>query len=109
MTITKRYKAEGVVLGHLWGGGEGSYKATSITANTQEELLAKANEMLENGSLDGGMGFESLLGAFLIITTTKFIMYKGEDYSREEQETELLGDLDEKQQDFLQDTYYKSL
>lgn len=95
------YKSGGLVFGNYWGGGKGAYAAREIEASTKEELLLKANEMLENGSLDDGMGYESLIGARIDITETKFTDIDGEEFSHENYETVFIGDLTEKEIDFL--------
>ena len=97
---TVKFKSTGLVLGHYWGGGSGSYPATKLTADTKEELIKKATDGLD-GSLDGGMGFESLIGALLVITKTTTIIHDGKRFTNEETEEEFIGNLTEEQQDFL--------
>lgn len=99
---TTKCKLTGFVLGHLWGGGEGSYPCTKLSADTKEELIKKATEGLD-GSLDSGMGFESLIGALLVITTTTTIIHDGKPFTNEETEEEFIGDLTDEQRDFLID------
>jgi len=100
------YKSNGLVLGNYWGGGIGAYKARDIEAPTQEELLTKANQMLEDGSLDDGMGYESLIGAILIITETKNTDIDGEDFSHDNSEIVFIGNLTEEEEDFLNECIY---
>jgi len=95
------YSSTGLVYGYLWGGGEGAYPAETIEADTKEELLKVANEKLNDGSLDSGMGYESLIGATLEITVTEIITFEGKDYSHNELELVTIGDLNEDQIDFL--------
>lgn len=95
------YKSEGLVFGNCWGGSRGAYKARIIEAHTKEELLEKANQQLEDGSLDSGMGYESLIGAMLIITEIKSTDIDGECFSHENYETVFIGDLTEADEDFL--------
>ncbi len=95
------FSSIGHVLGNCWGGGQGSYGAKSLQADTKEELIKKAKEKLADGSLDRGMGFESLIGAILYITKTTTIVIDDKDFENKEYEVELIGDLDEKQQLFL--------
>jgi hypothetical protein len=102
----KIYTSTGLVFGNYWGGGQGAYKAENLEAQSKEELISKAEEMIKNGSLDSGMGYESLLGAILNITETEVITKNGKEYRHEESETEMIGDLTENQQDFLMDGLY---
>lgn len=97
----KQYKSTGFVLGNLWGGGEGSYPATKLTASTKEEIIKQANELLKTRGLDSGMGYESLIGALLEIEEVETITVDGKEYTRSEFESEFIGDLTDEQQDFL--------
>ena len=97
---TVKFKSTGLVFGNYWGGGKGSYSATKLTADTKEDLIKQATDGLD-GSLDGGMGFESLIGALLSITKTTTIMHDGKLFTNEETEDEFIGNLTEEDQDFL--------
>jgi hypothetical protein len=101
---TKKFKSIGLVLGNLYMGGEGAYKAKNLKADTREELLIKATDMLSDGSLDGGMGFESLIGALLEITTVTSFIVNDKTFENEETETVFLGELTLEQQQFLEET-----
>ena len=103
------FEAKGIVLGNYWGGGQGGYSSRTITSDSKEEIITKANEMLKDGSLDSGMGYESLIGAILIITTTTTIKNKGQEFSRKDSETVFIGELTEEQENQLmawEETYY---
>ena len=97
----KTYKAEGKVLGNLWGGGSGAYGSTILENKTRKGLLKEANKLLKSGGLDSGMGFESLIGAVISITETETIKVKGKDYERSEFETIFIGDLTDEEEEFL--------
>lgn len=99
----KKYQSVGVVYGKLWGGGFGAYPAVKLQASTKEKLIETAKTMVENGSLDSGMGFEYLKGALLNIEEIETIEKNGKKYSRSEFESEVIGDLNEKEQNFLQE------
>lgn len=102
MKIEQTWTSTGVVLGNLWGGGQGTYQARKMySALSKEQLLERVKAALENGSLDGGMGFESLVGAYIIIKTTTQIVYKGEPYFNNRHEALYLGNLTEEQELFL--------
>jgi hypothetical protein len=103
MKATERFESRGLVYGNLWGGGQGAYKAKRLQAKTREELLEQALKGLD-GSLDGGMGFESLIGALLEIKKITTIVVKGKTFTNEEIEDAFIGDLTEEQQEFLQHT-----
>lgn len=96
------YKAKGIVLGKYWGGGSGSYAATPLVGFTsRKDLLKKAKEKLQDGSLDSGMGYESLIGALLIVTTVREVELDGRRFTNEETYTTFVGKLNQKQKDFL--------
>lgn len=97
----KTYKARGLVLGRYWGGGVGAYESQKINGETREEVLKKAEEMLKDGSLDGGMGFESLKGAILEIEEIEKIELKGKDFFSRDFEVVFIGDLTDDEKIFL--------
>ena len=105
MKKTVKYKASGLVFGNYWGGGKGSYKAESLISETKEDLIKQINEGIANGSLDSGMGYESLKGAIMDIITITTIIHEGKPYINEETETELFGNLNEQEQEFLENAY----
>ncbi len=103
MEKKKSFKATGFVLGNYWGGGTGAYPTIGFTADTKEELLEKANVALKDGSIDSGMGYESLIGAVLDITVTTKVELEDENYFNEKFEFDTVGELTDKQYDFLQE------
>lgn len=103
--VSTEFVSTGLVYGRYWGGGEGAYAARKLSAETKEDLLKQANDGL-NGSLDDGMGYESLIGAILNITKITTIEIEGKSFENKEYETEFVGDLTEEQQDFLIDCNY---
>jgi hypothetical protein len=97
------YTSNGRVLGNYWGGGSGSYAATSFHSDISKEDLIKQNEeALKSGALDSGMGYESLIGALLIIETRTEIIFEGKLYKNLEHENYFIGDLNEEQKEFLE-------
>jgi len=102
---TVSFKSTGLVFGNYWGGGKGSYSARKLSSDTKEGLIKEATEGL-NGSLDGGMGFESLIGAILFITKTTTIMHDGKPFTNDEIEEVFIGELTESDEDFLIDCVY---
>lgn len=106
MTLKKtdkkvKFTAKGIVLGNYWGGGSGGYATIKFEADTKKELLKKANEALNNESIDSGMGYESLIGAILDVVKTTTIIVEDEAFSNKKTETLFIGKLTEKQKDFL--------
>lgn len=100
---TKNYEITGWVYGNYWGGGKGAYPAEKIYSNTLEEGIEKAKQMLDNGSLDSGMGYESLLAARLDIKETTKIKIDEQEFSHEEHDQIFIGNenLSEEEVDFL--------
>lgn len=101
MEKTLNYKAKGMVLGNLWGGGIGAYPTKWVYGYTKEELLDNAKKSLDDGSLDKGMGFESLIGAVLNITIITKIEIDDEIFINEKFEFDSVGELSDEQHDFL--------
>ena len=81
MKETKQFKSSGFVYGNLWGGGRGAYPARKITAHTLEALTAEIDKGIKDGSLDSGMGYESLMGGVFDIETVTTATIKGKECS----------------------------
>lgn len=103
-TIT--YKASGIVLGNYWGGGQGSYAAETLTADTLLELEQQILDGIKDGSLDSGMGYESLIGALMNIETIETRVIDDKTFIATENEHNCYGDLSEEQHDFLLECIY---
>ncbi|MEA3295793.1 MAG: hypothetical protein U9Q27_01455 [Patescibacteria group bacterium] len=89
-------------MGNFWGGGQGGYKTKSLQADTKKELINKAKTMLNDGSLDAGMGFESLTGARLNIIKISTIVQEGKELINEEIYPVVIGEnLTKEEKDFL--------
>jgi hypothetical protein len=99
------YSAKGHVLGNNWGGGKGSYPTILLRANTIDELLEKSRAALTDGSLDSGMGFEKLIGAVLDVTVITTIIFEDKEFTNEETETHIIGNLTEDEEEFLLEIY----
>ena len=89
----------GVVLGNLWGGGTGAYPTSFLYARSLEELRKKATKGLD-GSLDSGMGFESLIGAVMDVKITDEKVINGKKFYHDEYTMIEVGDLTEEQREF---------
>jgi len=97
-----KYQSTGLVYGNYWGGGEGAYKALTLKANTIDELLKEAENRVENGSLDSGMGYESLIGAMLDVATITTVEIEGEIFENIKYEIHTVGNFTDKQFEFLE-------
>ena len=102
----KTYKSNGLVYGNYWGGGAGSYQAENLEGKTFKSIIKQAEEGIANGSLDAGMGFESLKGALLEIETIETIEKNGKEYTNIESELQFIGDLSENEMNFLEEIYF---
>jgi len=100
------YKATGIVLGYLWGGGQGGYPARVITSDNLTNLRQQVKDGIEDGSLDSGMGFQSLTGALMCIETIDTRKIDGKTFVAVDYEDELFGDLTQKQKDLLADAEF---
>lgn len=107
MKIT--YKSTGIVLGNYWGGGKGSYKATSFSSDSYENLIEQNQNALKDGSLDSGMGYESLIGAILNIEKIETIEFEDKKFTHTSSELEFIGDLNEVEIEFLEELYYNNI
>lgn len=99
--MNKEYTITGLVLGNCWGGGEVAYESEKLRGKDKSYLIRKAKKMLDNGSLDSGMGYESLIGAWLRIRTITTTEIKGRAFERSDYEDMLIGNLTDKQKSFL--------
>ena len=81
LKITSRitYDANGIVFGNYWGGGQGWFESKPYSDYINLKKLYNNIKMdLESGALDGGMGYERLLGAELVITTQTVIKFNNQ-------------------------------
>ena len=101
MKTKHKFIAKGIVAGNCWGGGVCGYATKRIEEDTEELLIKKAESMLRDGSLDSGMGFESLIGAVLDVEHVKTVEIDGEEYCNSEYNLVSIGELTEEQNDWL--------
>lgn len=67
------YKAKGVVIGYTWGGGLAGYASENIVTSTLKNTKSEIKRRIEDGTLDSGFGFETVIGAIMKITRIKTI------------------------------------
>ncbi|KKN64888.1 hypothetical protein LCGC14_0487220 [marine sediment metagenome] len=91
MDSTKKFKSEGVVFGNCWGGGGCGYAAEQLQANTLQGLIDLAEAGIVDGSLDSGMGFESLYAAGLHITCIETRIIDGKTFEHKTTEFHEIG------------------
>ena len=106
MKKKKQYNVTGYVLGYLWGGGEGAYPSKEFKVNTKKDILIKLRDGIENGSLDSGMGYESLIGGIFDIERITTVKIDGDDYTHSDYEQVFYGKLSKKQKSFLEKVLY---
>ena len=95
-----RYKASGYVLGKLWRGGMGGvagYPADDVRADSLSELEQQIKDGIADGSLDSGMGFESLIGAVMTIDAIDERKIDGKLFVAHEYSESVYGDLTDEQ------------
>ena len=101
MHVKFSFDSTGLVSGISWAGGRGSYPARQLHAETLEDLVKQAIDGL-NGSLDSGMGYESLIGAMLDITKTTTIIVNVKPFCNEENlEPGFIGELTDEVKEVL--------
>lgn len=104
------YIAQGCLLLNLWGGGQGTYPSRKIEGDTLEQVEQEIKQGIEDGSLDSGMGCESIEGAYIQIDHQQSIEIDGDTFHNiKNVETEMYGDLSEEQQDFLIESFLSFL
>lgn len=100
-TIREEFISRGVVLGTLWDFQTGAYPARKLTGKSEKEIIEQAEKMLDNNSLDDGMGFQSLKAATLEIEKITFVEIDGKLFENHESNVVTLGELTEQEDNFL--------
>jgi len=96
-----KYKANGIVLGNCWGGGIGGYPAKKFIADSKKNLDKRINAGIADGSIDSGMGFESIIGAMMCVETVDERTIDGKLFIAVDEVIQSYGDLSEEQEEFL--------
>ena len=102
------YKATGIVLGNCWGGGTCGYAAETIRATNRASLVQQIENGLKDGSLDSGMGYESLIGAIMVVETIDTRKIDGKVFTAIDYEDEFFGDVTPEQEEMLMDAKFYS-
>ena len=100
------YKATGIVLGNCWGSGVCSYAAHTLTATNRASLVQQIENGIKDGSLDSGMGFESLIGAAMMIDEIDSREIDGKAFVAHDYESEIFGDVTPEQEEMLIEAIY---
>ena len=67
-SVSLSYKASGTCFGYPWGSYNlVGYQTKEYREDSFENLLLKIKEGMENGKIDGGFGFEKVVGAIITI------------------------------------------
>jgi len=97
----KTYRSSGLVYGNYWGGGEGAYPAENGYSTNLKELKEDIKNGIKDGSLDSGMGYESLKGAVMKIETIRSEVIKGREYTNNSFKRVYFGNLTHQEKCFL--------
>lgn len=92
LVFEKRFIGRGYVLGNCWGGGKVAYRSHELISESKESLLNVAKRKLHDGSLDSGMGFESLIAAVIEIEEEITTVIDGNVFVCTNYITEIIGD-----------------
>ncbi|KKN69810.1 hypothetical protein LCGC14_0437560 [marine sediment metagenome] len=95
------HKATGIVLGNCWGDGVNGYAAETLTDNSITGLHKQILNGIKDGSLDSGMGYESLIGAVMTIETIDSRKIDGKTFIAKEYELKTYGSMTEDQEEML--------
>lgn len=100
------YHSRGKVFGNFWGGGAGSYPVKQFTSVVSKEDLIEVNKKaLSDGSLDSGMGYESLIGAIIYIDIVTIILHENKPFTNKETDIVFIGNLTDEQKEYLLGDY----
>ena len=105
MVENVHFEAAGLCLGNLWGGGKAIYRTEQYSSDKIETLIDEITKDIESGAIDSGMGFESIKGALMQITTIRTIFVDGRKFTSEEVDYSFFGNLDEEEMSFLEDSF----
>ena len=97
----KTYKTSGLVYGLTWGFCNVAYPAEEGYYYNYKKLKEDIEKGIKDGSLDSGMGYQSLKGALIIVETIKTLPFKGAIYSNSTFKRVYFGELSHKEKCFL--------
>ena len=91
---TVRYRAKGLVCGIDWNNDETIYPTIEYSSRSRlEDLEDQINKGIEDGSIDGGMGYQKIIGALMTVTTIRTIILDGKYYTNSEDQVRAYGNL----------------
>lgn len=99
----KRYSSTGIVWGNLWGGGQSGYSAKKLSGPTLKSIKEQALKGIKEGSLDSGMGYESLIGAVLLVKKEDVKNIKDREYIHTSYRPLVVGKIKPKIRRFLEE------
>lgn len=99
-----RFTAKGIVWGNCWGGGKCGFASKVVSGQSYDEIKKTANNMLKDGSLDNGMGFESLYAATLSVKVENTKIIDDKEYINTSYDTLFIGTPSDKEIDCFYET-----
>ena len=101
-----QYKTKGLVYGQDWGFNYGAYPSQEGCYYKYSELEEDIEKRIKDGSLDSGMGYQSLKGALIIVETVRSVVVRGRIYTNSNFKRVYFGDLSHKEKIFLSSIEY---
>ena len=102
MEFERRFIGRGYVLGNCWGGGKCAYRSEQLVSENKESLLNVARRKIVDGSLDSGMGFESLIAAVIEVEEEITTVINGDIFVCRKYDSAIIGEnVSESDEEFL--------
>ena len=102
------YRAKGICLGNLWGGGRGWYPTETYYSDSIDHLMSQLWDGVDKGTIDSGMGFESIIGAVVTVITITEVEVDGLWYSRDDYDVATVGKLELEDVEQAEEILYNS-
>lgn len=99
---------KGLVYGNYWGGGQSGFASrySGKVFKSRPALVKFLDKELKIGSLDSGMGYESLIGYCVDVIERKKANIGDETFINEDHGLECGGKLTDEEADFLIENMY---
>ena len=102
-----KVKTYGFVFGRYWGGGEGASDMSKETFDSIEEMEQYYYSLKDYDFLDAVMGYEKVLGALIYVELHDTIEKDDREWHCVSSDgCFFIGDLTDKQEDFLKERCY---